>query len=83
MVQLIASGQISQIGASVPNPVKEAFKPENDLFCFCLEMVAELVVEILEKNENAMTTNVHVGLNIKKDTSIVVLKRKKTDNKKE
>ena len=69
MVQLIASGQISQIGASVPNPVKEAFKPEKDLFCFCLEMVAELVVEILEKNENAMTTNVHVGLIIKTDTN--------------
>ena len=61
MVQLIASGQISQIGASVPNPVKEAFKQEKDLFCFYHETVAELVVEILEKKENAMSINVHVG----------------------
>ena len=61
MVQLIASGQISQIGANALNPVKEASKTEKDQFCYCPEMVAEPVVAILEKKENAMNINVHVG----------------------
>ena len=61
MVQLIASGQISQIGANALNPVKEASKTEKDQFCYCPEMVAEPVVAILEKKENAMIINVHVG----------------------
>ena len=67
MVQLIVSGLISQIGANALNPVKEAFKPEKDRFCYCPEMGAELVVEILEKKENAMIINVHVGFKISKD----------------
>ena len=61
MVQLIASGQISQIGANALNPVKEVSKTEKDQFCYCPEMGAEPVVEILEKKENAMNLNVHVG----------------------
>ena len=61
MVQLIASGQISQNGANALNPVKEASKTEKDQFCYCPEMVAEPVVAILEKKENAMIINVHVG----------------------
>ena len=61
MVQLIASGQISQIGANALNPVKEVSKTEKDQFCYCPEMEAEPVVEILEKKENAMIINVHVG----------------------
>jgi len=60
MAQLIVSGQISQIGANAPNPVKEAFKQEKKIFCFYHEMAAELVVEILEKKENAMIINVHL-----------------------
>ena len=68
MVQLIASGQISQIGANALNPVKEVSKTEKDQFCYCPEMVAEPVVAILEKKENAMIINVHVGFkkNLKK-----------------
>ena len=61
MVQLIASGQISQIGANALNPVKEVSKTEKDQFCYCPEMGAGPVVEILEKKENAMNLNVHVG----------------------
>ena len=61
MVQLIASGQISLIGVNALNPVKEASKTEKDQFCYCPEMEAEPVVEILEKKENAMIINVHVG----------------------
>jgi hypothetical protein len=68
MVQLIASGLISQIGVNALNPVKEVSKTEKDQFCYCPEMEAEPVVEILEKKENAMIINVHVGFkkNLKK-----------------
>ena len=62
MALLIVSGQISQIGAHVPNLVKEASKQEKDQFFSYHEMVVELVVETLEKKENAMNINVHVGL---------------------
>ena len=61
MVQLIVSGLISQIGANALNPVKEVSKTEKDQFCYCPEMGAEPVVEILERKENAMNLNVHVG----------------------
>ena len=61
MVQLIASGQISQIGANALNLVKEASKIVKDQFCFYHETVEELVVETQEKKENAMSINVHVG----------------------
>ena len=67
MVQLIVSGLISQIGANALNPVKEVSKTEKDPFCYCPEMEAEPVVEILEKKENAMIINVHVGFKISKD----------------
>ena len=68
MVQLIVSGQISQIGANAPNLVKEASKIEKDQFCFYHEMVEELVVETQEKKENAMSINVHVGFKNLKNT---------------
>lgn len=60
MVQLIVSGQISQIGPTAQKVAEAVFRREKDPFCCYLEMGAELVVEIPEKKEDAMNSNVHV-----------------------
>lgn len=58
---LIVNGLISPNGVNALKAVMEDFKQEKELFCCFQEMEAKLAVEIPEKNEDAMSSNVHVG----------------------
>lgn len=59
---LIVNGLISLNGVNALKAVMGDFKPEKELFCCFQEMEAKLAVEIPEKSEDAMSSNVHVRL---------------------